>query len=250
MLLASCVLVTHGCDTASEPSASTLADMTSSCTLAEAPRCLAGCGQIVEVSGPDCRSGRWSCPAGIDSRICCDAERSPEGCPVWEDRCDRRDDLNPCPAGYTCVTSHNFPTPAATGICRLGELDVPAQMSQCGVADATPASYLPLLSTGPVKVQGMLVVDTLCGSNTCLDGNPCCNACYGNYRLVLDGGVSGAGEVRLPINTESIACTGTTCGFSCTPMQPGARHVVWGSYIPSERDGDVGQLFYVGHCRL
>jgi len=232
------------------------------CDLDDAPRCLASCGQLLEVAGPTCRSGRWSCGSGIDSRVCCDPEVSPGTCPTWERNCfvppevpeDPEEPVDPdagkCPSGYTCVQSRTHPTPADTGVCRFGDLHIPEQMGQCSVADATPSEFLPLLDTGPVKVQGMLVIDTLCGDNTCTADNMCCNNCYGSYRLILDGGTPGREEAALPIHTEAIACVGTNCGITCTPMQPGRRYVIWGTYMPSELSGDVGKLYYYGHCPL
>lgn len=236
-----------------------------SCVLSEQPACLASCSQHLEVASAVCERSEWRCDHGIDSRVCCDIETSPEACPVWAQECDydpvalaptsevpepETSAPSPCPDGYTCVNSRTHPIPAERGVCRLGDLQVPPQMTQCSAADATAAAFLPLLDTGPVKVQGVLVIDTTCESNTCSAGNACCNDCYGSYRLVLDGGTIGVEGGTIPILTESIACVGTNCGITCSPMQPGRRYLVWGTYSPSSLDGDIGQLHHVGHCPL
>ena len=202
------------------------------------------------MASPRCEAGSWSCAAGIDDRICCDTEVAPEACPTWERDCSNDPDSGQCPTGYTCVRSRTYPTPSSSGVCRLGDLNVPDQMSQCSVADATPAEFLPWMDVGPVKLQGLVVFDTMCETHTCTAENICCNDCYGSYRIVLDGGRPGLERETVALHTATIACVGTNCGISCTPIQPGRRYAVWGTYLPSELEGDVGQLYYVGSCPL
>lgn len=211
-----------------------------------APSCVASCGLPDTVGEATCKAGGWSCEAGVKLSVCCDPIVTPDRCPLWEQACSAGQE---CRTGYTCVKSRTYPVPSGDGVCRLGELGLPGPLASCGEADATPPDLLPLLDPGPAKVVGLLVIDYKCESKACPPDNACCQDCTGSYRLDLGDNDRGAAVV-LPIQTESLSCAGTNCGLSCSPMQPGHRYAVWGTFLPAGTQTTTDVLYYMGHCEL
>ncbi len=210
----------------------------------EAPLCVASCGQRTEaLATAECVAATWRCDAGIRIDLCCDPVLTPERCEEWGDVCEPG---SPCPNGYTCVESRSQLVPADGGVCRLGDLSIPASLQQCDELSMTPPEVLPMLGLAPVKLKGVVSVDMICEDRKCDASNPCCQRCSGAYWLDLTSELGS--RVLLPIRTDTIACDGTNCGFSCSPMQAGRRVWVWGLFEPGSAAGSAGLLHYAGHC--
>lgn len=212
----------------------------------EAPTCLSGCEEAAVLGRATCEGARWSCERGIRDTLCCDADVSPDYCPEWGSACDEG-----CPNGYTCVKSRTFPVPwgEPEGICRLGELDPEGEAATCSEIALTPPELLELAGPGFLKIEGMVVIEYKCEDRNCSEADPCCQQCTGSYRVSL--GDDELGEpIVLPIRTESVSCIGTNCGFTCSPMQPGRRYRLWGTFTPGNQSGSLGTLYLSGSCPL
>ncbi|TNF28782.1 MAG: hypothetical protein EP329_17240 [Deltaproteobacteria bacterium] len=210
----------------------------------EAPLCLDACGTTPPIGEAVCGESAWTCPRGIRDDLCCDPVARPGTCETWSASCSTSE---PCPGGYTCVHSRTHPVPADAGVCRLGELDIPPALTQCDDAQLTPPALLEQLDLSPIKVNGVVNVVMTCEDRRCDAENPCCRACAGAYMIELVDEAH-AERVTLPLRTESIACTGTNCGYTCAPLQPGRRYTVWGMFAPDTSAIAPGTLYYGGHC--
>ncbi|MFO0749329.1 MAG: hypothetical protein U1F43_27235 [Myxococcota bacterium] len=246
ILMVVCAALAVACVEAPPPpsgSDNPLADRLS--CLGETPACLSACASDEVLSGAACTHGVWTCPAGIREDLCCDAVHDPDGCPVWGDRACSSSE--PCAAGYTCVRSRAFPIPVdpdEVGLCRIGDWSLGPYDDCSHDALAWPDALLGG-EVGPVQVRGVVGVEPLCDDQTCMPDNPCCQQCTGSYSLALVSSDGVAFSVSL--RTETTACGGTNCGFSCAPLQPGRRYRIWGVWDPTEGGGS-GTLFYAGHC--
>lgn len=210
----------------------------------EAPLCVDACGTSPAIGEATCTDTAWTCRRGIRDDLCCDPVARPDTCETWTTSCSVSD---PCPGGYTCVHSRTHPVPADDGVCRLGDLALPAALTQCNNAGLTPPALLASLGVSPVKVVGVVNVEMTCEDRRCNAADPCCQACAGAYMIeIVDE--THAERVTLPIRTESLACAGTNCGYSCSPLQPGRRYLIWGLFMPSTSAVAPGTLYYSGHC--
>jgi hypothetical protein len=141
------------------------------------------------------------------------------------------------------------PVPDVAGLCRLGELGLNPTLVSCTEEGVTPPELLSVMDAGAVKLEGLVVIDTTCEQRSCPPDDPCCAQCTGSYRLEMDRGEDAPG-ITLPIRTPTIGCTGTVCGLSCAPLEPGRRYRLWGSFIPKTGTLHFGTLHYVGSCPL
>lgn len=213
------------------------------------PTCLTGCRARLHDLDALCVEGAWVCPSGVREDLCCDTALRPEACETWGDSCDP---TRLCPDGYTCVQGRDWPIEADLGVCRLGDWRVPPEVARCG--EPSPAVWPDALVSydGPTAVQleGVVRVTPVCDDRRCDAENPCCQRCMGSYTLEAprtDGAL-----MALSLRTDSVACAGTNCGFTCTPLQPGRRYRVFGIWLPPSPSGDVaqgvGMMYLVGHC--
>jgi len=212
-----------------------------------APPCVMSCDARAYLERASCEGGVWHCDAGVRIDLCCDPVNAPENCPEWGDECDAcADDTcsGPCADGYTCVTSRNWPLPAETGVCRLGDWSIPEPLGDCAREDLLRPELLLGLGTAAVKLEGVVAAEMDCNGKRCGAQNPCCQRCVGSYVLDLDG----EEQLRIALRTETIACIGTNCGFSCAPLQPGRRYLVWGLWVPDDAGAAPGELFVAGSC--
>lgn len=217
--------------------------------LGQTPACLSACAEGKVLSGASCEHGAWSCAAGVREDLCCDAVNAPESCPPWGDTCSAE---TPCASGYTCVESRAFPLPfsaesdaSAEGLCRFGDWSL-GDVASCDGRDALvwPEALL-LGHARPIQVEGVVGVEPRCDDTKCTAENPCCQSCIGAYTLAL---TTSEGEpMSVALRTETTACGGTNCGYSCAPLQPGRRYRVWGLWEP-DADAGAGTLYYAGHC--
>ncbi|MCA9514673.1 MAG: hypothetical protein KC635_07015 [Myxococcales bacterium] len=211
----------------------------------EAPQCLSSCAQALDAGMAVCSGSVWSCAQGIRADLCCDPVNAPDQCETFTTDCSRG---NPCPGGYTCVKSRLHPVPSEEGgVCRLGDLAIPEEMANCTPTGEVDPRVLPSLGATPVKVHGVVAASVVCDDRKCTPDNACCQSCSGAYTIDLYDPVNAA-HTLLPIRTETVACAGTNCGYSCFPLQPGRRYTVWGLYLPDADRVDVGTLYYSGSC--
>ena len=210
-----------------------------------APLCLSSCDQGDVIAVASCDSGAWRCSRGVRESICCDPIEAPRYCARWEHSCSTQ---RACVPGYTCVKSRTHPVPASTGLCRLGDFEMPEEIASCRRTGLTPAMMVEMLSSGPAKLEGTLVVETECEGKSCPSYDPCCQRCTGSYQLDLGITSQFGTPLRIPIRTDTIACQGNNCGFDCSPMQPGRRYRIWGTFITS--DGLHGTLYHLAHCPI
>ncbi|MCC6623731.1 MAG: hypothetical protein IT385_20905 [Deltaproteobacteria bacterium] len=219
----------------------------------EAPACLSACGQRTITDVAACDAGVWRCGSGIREDLCCDPARTPERCPDWGERCAMTglaDDA--CTDGYTCVRSQAFPIPTASGqsgICRLGDWSL-SPYDRCDGREALVWPDVLIDPTHrdavmPLQLEGVVGVVPDCEDHECPKDDACCQRCQGSYTLDLV--TSSDVAVRIGVRTETLACTGNNCGFSCAPLQPGRRYRVWGLWDPTVSGGS-GTLYYAGHC--
>lgn len=209
--------------------------------------CLDSCFSGITEGLTECRDGMWSCASGVRAALCCDPVDNPDACDTWSATCS---ETEPCGAGYTCVKSRTHPVPAADGFCRFGDLSIPDTITQCDTRGLVNPGLLPYMGTSPVKVQGVVTAEVVCENETCSEQNPCCQTCAGSLEVELVDPDAGPDAERflLPIRTESVACAGTNCGYSCYPLQPGRRYTLWGLYVPAPVGSVRGMLYYTGHC--
>lgn len=210
----------------------------------EAPVCFSGCAAREPVGDAVCRDSVWACASGVRDDLCCDPLNAPERCETWASSCD---ELDPCPGGYTCVKSRVHPVPASEGLCRLGELEFPATFAQCDDLGLIGPDLLPALGPAAIKVKGVVNSTVTCDDRRCSASDPCCQSCTGAYSVDLVG-EDHAERLSITLRTESLACAGTNCGYSCAPLQPGRRYIVWGLFMPDPNTVGVGKLYYSGHC--
>jgi len=210
----------------------------------EAPVCLDSCGAAAPIADATCSDTAWTCARGIRDDLCCDPVARPDRCDTWSSSCSASE---PCPGGYTCVHSRTHPVPADHGVCRFGDLAIPASLAQCNTAGITSAALLARLDTGPVKVMGVVNVTMTCEDRRCTAAAPCCQACAGAYMIDLVDETH-AEHLTVPIRTESLACAGTNCGYTCSPLQPGRSYLVWGLFMPDTSAIAPGTIYYSGHC--
>lgn len=211
----------------------------------EAPPCLTSCAQAGDAGLAVCRGSAWTCEAGIRADLCCDPVDAPDRCDTFTTACSRGE---PCPGGYTCVKSRLHPVPSAdVGVCRLGDLALPEGMASCSPSGEVDPRVLPSLGVSPIKVHGVVAASVTCDDRKCTRDNACCQTCSGAYTIDLYDPTNTT-HTALPIRTESLACAGTNCGFSCFPLQPGRRYSVWGLYLPHPDGVSVGTLYYAGSC--
>jgi len=205
----------------------------------QAPACIFGCAARADLGRATCEDSVWHCERGVRRDLCCDPAFSPEQCPAWGDACARG-----CAAGYTCVTSRSWPLPSAQGVCRLGDWSIPEPLVGCGVDDVLRADLLPSLGTAAIKLDGVVSVSPSCDDTRCTPASPCCQRCVGSYALEL----AGEPPLRIGLRTETVACVGDNCGFSCAPLQPGRHYLVWGRWVPDDGGAAPGALYVAGSC--
>lgn len=237
------------CDTDLAPGADTLqpaaskGDDPTGC-LGPQPRCVGSCLDRSRDATATCSDAVWRCPFGIREDFCCDPVSNPGSCLEWGNPCS---DVTPCPSGYTCVTSRYWPLPATTGTCRLGQWSIHETLTRC---DEPTFLVRPgdLLSrpTSMVQVEGIVRAVMKCEDRRCTPDMPCCQQCTGSYQLELRP------DDRLPFNValraETLACAGTNCGFSCSPLQVGRRYRLWGLWSPDAAPAKPGMIYLAGHC--
>lgn len=206
----------------------------------EQPACILGCNARAYLGRAQCDDGIWRCDGGVRHDLCCDAIYNPDQCPEWGNACAPD---HPCADGYTCISSRSWPLPAESGICRLGDWSVPEPLGDCGRDDdLLDGHHLAELGLAAVKVEGVVQVEPICDGKTCSPSDPCCQRCVGSYRL----DVAAPDEAPMPValRTETLACAGNNCGFTCAPLQPGRRYRVYGLWVPD----DGGALYVAGSC--
>jgi hypothetical protein len=100
------------------------------------------------------------------------------------------------------------------------------------------------IGAAAIKLEGVVAVDLTCDDKRCTPEKPCCQRCLGSYALDLGG----EEPLRVALRTETISCVGNNCGFSCAPLQPGRRYLVWGLWVPDDAGGAPGALYVAGSC--
>lgn len=205
----------------------------------EPPACIMGCAARAYLERASCEDGTWHCEHGVRHDLCCDPVLAPEHCPEWGDDCDAG-----CAEGYTCVSSRSWPLPADEGVCRLGDWTIPEPLEDCSRDDALRPELLPGLAAAAIKLEGLVEVELGCDDRRCSAESPCCQRCIGSYTL----DVGGEPHLRVALRTETISCVGNNCGFSCAPLQPGRRYVVWGLWQPDDAGAAPGALYVAGSC--
>jgi hypothetical protein len=208
------------------------------------PRCVGSCGDRARDAQAACVDGVWRCPFGIREDFCCDPVLNPGACPDWGPPCDPN---TPCPDGYSCVESRNWPLPHPSGTCRLGDWRIPEVLTQCDTRTFVVApSDLLNRPTGMVHVEGVVRAVMKCDDLRCTADKPCCQTCTGSYELQL------LPDDRLPfavaLRAQTLACAGTNCGFSCAPLQAGRRYRIWGLWSPEAAPARPGMIYLAGFC--
>ena len=218
--------------------------------LGQTPACLEGCRTRDVLAGASCEEGTWRCPdGGVREDLCCDPLANPGSCPDWGDACGGG---AACPSGYSCVRSRAFPVPyqgdAGDGICRLGEWSMAGFDACTGEQPLLWPEALLDRGGGPIQVGGIVSADPSCEDHTCPPDDACCQRCTGSYTLAMM--TSDGQPLEVPLRTETVACAGTNCGYSCSPLQPGRRYRVWGLWDPDapRPSGGRGAILYAGHC--
>jgi len=207
----------------------------------EPPACVMGCAARAYIERATCEDGIWHCDHGVRHDLCCDPLLAPEHCPEWGDACGAG-----CPEGYTCVSSRSWPLPSDDGVCRLGDWTIPEPLETCDTHDALRPELLASLGPAAIKLEGLVEVELRCDGRRCTDADPCCQDCVGAY--TLDLGADDELRARVALRTETISCVGNNCGFSCAPLQPGRRYLVWGLWVPGDAGTAPGALYLAGSC--
>jgi len=203
------------------------------------PSCVAACGMEADGVEPYCRDGRWYCEDGVPDTTC----------PDYGFFCDT---ASPCAGGYTCVHSMSHPIPADAGICRKGEVARDYDLESCSDLGAMSAKEFlgerDTLVGQIVKITGTVGVDVKCSKNACGE-DACCNTCVGNYVIHMRDPDDAGQKTSLTIETETVACTGSTCDLGCAPLTVGNSYMVWGLLEDCQGQSSCNVL-YMGGCPL
>lgn len=199
--------------------------------------CVKACGMHSTGERPVCSGGKWRCEIGIPDN----------SCPNFTGPCTPN---SPCGYGYTCVKSMNHAVPDVSGVCRKGELRRDSALESCSsFGNAGPGELLSNSKENQgqiVKVTGQVGVSLNCSDTPCIDGDPCCQSCAGNYVVGVINPLDPDDSVNVAVKTEVMSCAGTNCDVSCSPLLVGDTYTVWG--VLDGCHGAKCTLLYMGGC--
>jgi hypothetical protein len=209
------------------------------CGTARPAACVVACGQLPTGLEPTCSDGRWHCEGGVPSTQC----------PAFTGLCG---DSAACGWGYHCVESLSHPVPADSGICRKGIVHRDYDVESCGPQGTiAPGEFLTQKQVylgQVVKLSGTVDVDIKCSNNACGE-DACCNACVGNYKIMVKDPAKPDHATAVTVSMQTLACNGTTCDVACGPLDVGGAYTVWG-ILDKCHGTERCTMLYMGGCPL